>query len=402
MESDIAQKYGDVITVEDWMAVRGQIENPEEKANCVQGDMCMPDNASKLLLIERIAAGYRSGVVLFDATKPIRTCIDPAGSSAEKKRIWGLAQQQIRNMVPCVALQFEEVDFSIWADECDIKVLDGERGVCTSTVGRQHSPWTIAVTLGEGCENIGITVHELGHAVGMYHEQSRPDREDYVLVHWDNIQYFAKGQFEVAKSEDTSIPYDLGSIMHYGSTAFSKTPGAITLSGIDSEHAAVMGNRMGLAHSDVVQLASMYGCSQHLDTVCPSDECIQHECVCHQTAGDSPIIKQMRDGCSRCVEQCPDSGGSDCACPIGCTVLSRDGLTYCVTEGTTSCLTNDPIDFVAHAPKVAKKCEDFVKGNFCSSHAQYCNNLAIKVRGPDGLKILFAKQACKKTCGGCR
>lgn len=64
-----------------------------------------------------------------------------------------------------------------------------------------------------------MAIHELGHVIGFWHEHTRPDRDKYIKVHWDNIIKEKQVNFDKRNTieiDSRGRPYDLNSIMHYG------------------------------------------------------------------------------------------------------------------------------------------------------------------------------------------
>ncbi|CAP24166.2 Protein CBR-NAS-29 [Caenorhabditis briggsae] len=143
---------------------------------------------------------------------------------------------------------------------------------CWSTVGRDTSQGKQVVSIGEGCEHFGVTSHELAHALGIFHEQSRFDRDESVtfnprVVEKDLLFNFAK--ISPRQLSTYGLPYDVGSVMHYTPTEFSNFPSIPTLAAVDTNLQQTMGQLEGPSFVDVHIMNQHYQCQDRCKTKAP-------------------------------------------------------------------------------------------------------------------------------------
>ncbi|XP_067879078.1 meprin A subunit alpha-like [Heterodontus francisci] len=145
--------------------------------------------------------------------------------------------------------------------------LDG----CWSFVGDLHSGQNVSI--GERCDYKAIVEHELLHALGFYHEQSRTDRDDYVNIWWNEIIPGMEHNFVVYDDDyitDLNTPYDYESLMHYAPFSFNKNDSFPTITAKIPAFDEIIGQRLDFSAIDLLRLNRMYNCTSPLTLL---DQC---------------------------------------------------------------------------------------------------------------------------------
>eukprot|EP00111_Clytia_hemisphaerica_P024303 TCONS_00071669-protein len=179
--------------------------------------------------------------------------------------------------------QFTVIRFAPRTNEPDYLNFIKDNG-CWSFVGCQGGPQDISI--GNGCGYRGTVIHQIMHALGFLHENTRTDRENYLTIDSNNIEEGFAHDFEkyenrmiymngvpangdLTQSQNPGIQnaqllkfneYDYFSITHLGCHAFSTTSELKTMQAKDDEvDDNDLGQRNGFSHSDIERLKAAYG-----------------------------------------------------------------------------------------------------------------------------------------------
>ncbi|XP_057300585.1 protein SpAN-like [Hydractinia symbiolongicarpus] len=142
---------------------------------------------------------------------------------------------------------------------------------CWSYIGRTHLGKQ-ELSLGFGCVQADLAIHELLHALGFFHEQSRQDRDQYVTIKHENIRPGYEDEFKISEyssKDGLGVKYDPESIMHYGRFTFSKNRWSLpTIEWKSNPNRKLGGKKM--TASDILQLNLYYECKGYEKTTRPT------------------------------------------------------------------------------------------------------------------------------------
>lgn len=185
-----------------------------------------------------------------------------AGFSGDQKTVFKEAMMHWENFT---CIKFVERDVNEHENYINITKLDCG---CCSHVGKQGTG-AQTVSIGKDCHQKGVIVHELGHAIGFWHEHVRPDRDQYVKILDENIEVGQEHNFNKRTSveiESLGEAYDYDSIMHYGRNSFPKHRYDLRMSTIQTKRdkngrRPKIGQRERLSAGDIRQTNKLYKCA---------------------------------------------------------------------------------------------------------------------------------------------
>lgn len=237
------------------------VSNPKNKKpdkikenDLLEGDMIIDHTVWNIITNQTVAikskrSAVTNGVKLWPRRTVPYTINSQLGSSATKAISDAISDL---NQQTCIKFVRRTYEYSY------VEFIKGNG--CYSYVGRTGGRQTIS--LGSGCEDKGVALHEIMHTLGFFHTSSRTDRDSYVIVYDNNVatgylnnfRKYSHGQIDHLGS-----PYDITSIMHLPKDAFAKARGLYTIVARAGSN-IILGQKRGLSKADNYQVNTLYKC----------------------------------------------------------------------------------------------------------------------------------------------
>uniref|UniRef100_A0A1I7ZIY8 Zinc metalloproteinase n=1 Tax=Steinernema glaseri TaxID=37863 RepID=A0A1I7ZIY8_9BILA len=172
---------------------------------------------------------------------------------------------------------------------------------CSSRMGRDPNGAIQYINLEPGqCEHFEVVTHEIAHALGFMHEQSRWDRDEYVWIDTNKVSGNMQHNYDKEDEEENNnygMQYDFGGVMHYQDNFFAINQRDTVMHARNPDYQLSLGAAIGPMYGDVYEMNMLYSCY---------DRCKDSGTVCKNEGMPNP------NNCKVC--QCPSGfEGNDCS-----------------------------------------------------------------------------------------
>ncbi|XP_023210903.1 bone morphogenetic protein 1-like isoform X2 [Centruroides sculpturatus] len=194
-------------------------------------------------------------------------------ATSDPNKLWddGVIPYEINGNFSANYIKFILYAMDIWESKTCIKFVPaepihkfrvtftnvGDCGCC-SNLGKIKEKQPI-ILHEKQCTWVSTILHEMAHTMGFYHEQSRPDRDNFIKVLYENIEEKRKYQFRKISSDEADtlgFSYDFNSIMHYSSFTSSGKEGMKAL----NKSISLKKPNKKLSKTDIAAANKLYKC----------------------------------------------------------------------------------------------------------------------------------------------